>query len=368
MGAPAGHARLGAAGERGLLGLRNGACDRQRLARAGVSSKKWETDANFERLHAHFCMRNHELLRPALGSHNVRSLAHGIAVARFLGLAASGLEIQMLYGMADPEKQAIVDLGQRMRIYMPYGELIPGMAYLVRRLLENTSNESFVRASFSRTRLAGEIADESRCRVSGSQQGQARQGAANAPGQAGAVRSLQACSLSQRAAGRFRGGRAIGCGCAMRWASVKAELGQIYPLWIDGQAVETNASLTSINPSRLCAGRRHRRRRRRRVMRRMPSPPHGGRCRPGSRWGLAGGPNFCCGAAESMRRRRFELAAWEVLECGKPWREADADVCEAIDFCEYYAAGGHRDGSAARRCTCRARRTAPSICRAAWRP
>ena len=38
--------------------------------------------------------------------------------------------------------------GHRLRIYMPYGELIPGMAYLVRRLLENTSNDSFLRASF----------------------------------------------------------------------------------------------------------------------------------------------------------------------------------------------------------------------------
>ena len=38
-----------------------------------------------------------------------------------------------------------------------------------------------------------------------------------------------------------------------------------------------------------------------------------------------------------MRRRRFELAAWEVFECGKPWREADADIAEAIDFCEFYA-------------------------------
>ena len=37
-----------------------------------------------------------------------------------------------------------------------------------------------------------------------------------------------------------------------------------------------------------------------------------------------------------MRRRRFELAAWEVYECGKPWREADADVAEAIDYCDYY--------------------------------
>ena len=42
------------------------------------------------------------------------------------------------------------------------------------------------------------------------------------------------------------------------------------------------------------------------------------------------------GAGE-LRERRCELAALEVRECGKPWREADADVCEAIDFLEYYA-------------------------------
>ena len=113
-----------------------------------VFRKKADTDANFERA-ARRVLQRHELLRPALGSHNVRSLANGIATAQFLGLPAGAYEIQMLYGMADPEKQAIVDLGQRMRIYMPYGELIPGMAYLVRRLLENTSNESFVRASLS---------------------------------------------------------------------------------------------------------------------------------------------------------------------------------------------------------------------------
>ena len=38
-----------------------------------------------------------------------------------------------------------------------------------------------------------------------------------------------------------------------------------------------------------------------------------------------------------MRRRRFELAAWQLYECGKPWREADADVAESIDYCEFYA-------------------------------
>jgi RHH-type proline utilization regulon transcriptional repressor/proline dehydrogenase/delta 1-pyrroline-5-carboxylate dehydrogenase len=43
------------------------------------------------------------------------------------------------------------------------------------------------------------------------------------------------------------------------------------------------------------------------------------------------------GAADVLRRRRHELAALQVRECAKPWAEADADVCEAIDFLEYYA-------------------------------
>ncbi len=66
----------------------------------------------------------------------------------------------MLYGMADAEKQVLVELGHRLRIYMPFGELIPGMAYLVRRLLENTSNDSFLRASFAEDVAAGGAADE----------------------------------------------------------------------------------------------------------------------------------------------------------------------------------------------------------------
>jgi RHH-type proline utilization regulon transcriptional repressor/proline dehydrogenase/delta 1-pyrroline-5-carboxylate dehydrogenase len=41
--------------------------------------------------------------------------------------------------------------------------------------------------------------------------------------------------------------------------------------------------------------------------------------------------------AEQFRKRRFELSAWIVFETGKPWRESDADVAEAIDFCDYYA-------------------------------
>jgi RHH-type proline utilization regulon transcriptional repressor/proline dehydrogenase/delta 1-pyrroline-5-carboxylate dehydrogenase len=44
-------------------------------------------------------------------------------------------------------------------------------------------------------------------------------------------------------------------------------------------------------------------------------------------------------AADLLRSRRVDLAALAVRECGKPWPEADGDVCEAIDFLEYYATG-----------------------------
>ena len=62
----------------------------------------------------------------------------------------------------------------------------------------------------------------------------------------------------------------------------------------------------------------------------------------GSRdWGRGrprNGPTCLRAAAATLRERRLELAALEVRECAKPWPEADADVCEAIDFLEYYAA------------------------------
>jgi RHH-type proline utilization regulon transcriptional repressor/proline dehydrogenase/delta 1-pyrroline-5-carboxylate dehydrogenase len=110
-----------------------------------VFERKEETDANFER-----CVRllhdNHGAVRAAFGSHNLRSLAYAVTYARTLGIPDSGYELQMLYGMAEPIQAALRRLGLRLRVYAPVGELVPGMAYLVRRLLENTSNDSFLRA------------------------------------------------------------------------------------------------------------------------------------------------------------------------------------------------------------------------------
>ncbi|MFN9068209.1 MAG: proline dehydrogenase family protein, partial [Bdellovibrionales bacterium] len=109
---------------------------------------KAETDANYERC-AKLLIDNHQHIRVALASHNVRSLSTALVHAEKVGLPKAGLEIQMLYGMAEPIKKTFVEMGYRVREYAPVGDLLPGMAYLVRRLLENTSNESWLRGKFA---------------------------------------------------------------------------------------------------------------------------------------------------------------------------------------------------------------------------
>src|SRR5438132_6789107 len=113
-----------------------------------VYFQKPQSDANFETL-TRLLLENESIVTAAFGSHNIRSIAHAQAFADELGIDRSRFEFQLLYGMTGPIKRALVALGYRVREYSPVGELLPGMSYLVRRLLENTSNEGFLRAKFS---------------------------------------------------------------------------------------------------------------------------------------------------------------------------------------------------------------------------
>src|SRR5262249_38670255 len=85
---------------------------------APVWGHKWETDVCYEQMTA-FLLDNRERLRPALASHNVRSLAHALALATLHDLPPGSFEIQMLYGMGEPLKDVFVRLGQRVRVYTP---------------------------------------------------------------------------------------------------------------------------------------------------------------------------------------------------------------------------------------------------------
>ncbi len=296
-----------------------------------VFERKWETDANYERL-TRFLLLNHTFLRPALGSHNIRSLAHGLALARHLGLPESGLELQMLYGMGDPEKQVLVDMGYRMRIYMPYGELIPGMAYLVRRLLENTSNDSFLRASF-----AEHISPETLL-MNPLDSGHASQSSAATPATKTPAEISPAATNSpfhnepltdfSKEESRRR--------CKRRWPAFVRPLVNFIPC---GSAVgpsrRTSNSYRSIRRTKSGSSASWPPRGVPRPI--GPWPRRAMRSRPGAPGRSKTAPLSCGARPKYMRRRRFELAAWEVYGCGKAWREADGDVCEAIDFCEFYA-------------------------------
>jgi RHH-type proline utilization regulon transcriptional repressor/proline dehydrogenase/delta 1-pyrroline-5-carboxylate dehydrogenase len=227
----------------------------------------------------------------------------------------------MLYGMADAEKQVIVDLGYRLRIYMPYGELIPGMAYLVRRLLENTSNESFLRANFAELVSAEKLLMnplDHRTKTDG-------RAAAGHP----ASYPLSATFVNEPPTDFGREANRQAMRDAL--ASTERQWDATYPLFIDGQEVTSGQWLSSVNPShnahlvgRVAIAEIEHARAAVEAARR--SLPH---------WnglGAARRAEYLRRAAAVMRQRRFELAAWEVHECAKSWREADADVCEAIEM------------------------------------
>jgi proline dehydrogenase len=108
-----------------------------------VFEVKAECDRNFEALTRRL-VEARPLVRVAIASHNLRSVSHAIAYNREAGGGDADLELQVLRGLGDDLAHALASKGFRVRSYCPVGELVAGMAYLVRRLLENTSNESFL--------------------------------------------------------------------------------------------------------------------------------------------------------------------------------------------------------------------------------
>jgi RHH-type proline utilization regulon transcriptional repressor/proline dehydrogenase/delta 1-pyrroline-5-carboxylate dehydrogenase len=117
-----------------------------------VFEVKADCDRNFEALTRRL-LEARPAVRVAVASHNLRSVAHAIAVNRLGGGDDRDLELQVLRGLGDDLAHALATRGHRVRTYCPVGDLVAGMAYLVRRLLENTSNESFLSAQAHGTPL-----------------------------------------------------------------------------------------------------------------------------------------------------------------------------------------------------------------------
>ncbi len=296
-----------------------------------VFLQKPESDLNFELL-TRILLENESTITAAFGSHNVRSIAHAQALAEQLGIDRSRFEFQLLYGMAGPVKRALVEMGYRVREYCPVGELLPGMSYLVRRLLENTSNEGFLRAKFS-----DNVSEDELLRDPAELVAQSATGARHleVSGDGASLDTPQGDTYENAPLVNFvyeqnqdRMREAL--------AHVRTQLGQKYPLVINGEKVWTEKTIASINPS-------------------SPEDVVGHVAEAGipeaeravkaardafEKWSRTSFETRCRlleRAADIMHRRRFELSALEVFEVGKAWAEADGDIREAMDFCQFYA-------------------------------
>src|SRR6266513_1834165 len=281
-----------------------------------VFLQKPQSDANFEKL-TRVLFQNNAVVTPAFGSHNVRSIAHAQAVADELGIDRRRFEFQLLYGMAGPIKRALVGMGYRVREYCPIGELLPGMAYLVRRLLENTSNEGFLRAKFAENVSAKELLRDPRDLIKPAVAG------IGDPGGIASSDGKNSTSLDIAPADVYRNSPLVNFAYkdsqekmqgALR--EVRKRFGEKYPLVIGGQKVWTDQLTPLVNPS-------------------APDEIVG----YGSEAGIREAERAVKAAREAdiMERKRYELSAVEVFEVGKPWNEADGDIRKAIDFCRFYA-------------------------------
>lgn len=283
-----------------------------------VFDRKPESDIQFERL-AGRLMQEHEALHPALASHNLRSLSAGLAWAEELGVPDESYELQMLYGMGEEQARVFTELGHRVRVYTPFGDLIPGMAYLVRRLLENTSNDSFLRHSYATDVSVEELL-----------MSPAEALDAMPPSETKDAPEFVNEPLTDFTIGENRDAMEASL------ADVRDRFGEDYPLVIDGKAVDGRTVLTSRNPAKKeeIVGT---------VSSATPdqvSEAVEAARRAQPQWAKLDAEQraeYLEVVAAELDSRRFELASWIVFEVGKPWVEADADVAEAIDFCRYYA-------------------------------
>ena len=290
---------------------------RQRNWPIPVFLEKAETDANYERL-SRLLLENHDVIDAAFGSHNLRSLAHAMVAARELGVPSKGYEIQMLYGMAEPFRQAIIENGQRVRVYLPVGELLPGMSYLIRRLMENTSNTSFLRQTYADNKDVEALIASPAAAIKNSENSRTQDDYNGKT--SGLFRNEPAIDFSRRENRTQFAATLESIGTRIKQQTKKSDRGE----WLE--------SVNPANPSESVgrvrvAGGAEADKAVDAATRFLPE----WRATPAKKRA-----EILFRAAQIMRRQRWELAVWEVFEVGKGWREADGDVIEAIDYLEYY--------------------------------
>jgi len=301
-----------------------------------VWQKKPESDANYEKLTL-FLLENIDLVTPNFASHNVRSCAHAIAQAERLGLDPRAYEFQALYGMADELKLSLMSMGHRVREYCAIGELLPGMAYLVRRLLENTSNEGFLRLKNMGEATKEALLANPVTQIAAAPAPLARPVERLAPNAPAANRvGSNAVHLFKNAANTDFSQSASREKQRAALAAVSAQLGKKHPLIIAGKKITDRDHVVSVNPAKPTQVIGHWARATIADADAAVTAAHAAF----PKWRATPAEDRAAvleRAADLMETRRFELNSLLILEAGKPWLEADGDTSEAIDFCRFYA-------------------------------
>ncbi len=290
-----------------------------------VFIEKEDTDANYERLTRRL-LYHRSTLHAAFGTHNLRSLCVALAHAQNLGLPPGAFELQMLFGMAEPERNLLRDLGHRLRLYAPVGDLLTGMAYLVRRLLENTANSSFLRLSHHDHADIGQLMAKPEPSPDKTRPIPDQRSTRNSD----LAASFENCPLADFTSDETR------CAFSKAVAEGEKQFPWQVPVVINGQSRTQGAALFHVTPN---------------LKTRIATSTNSATLQEVEQavgfakkaWPAWRDLPLETRAARindlgaRLERDRFRLAAMEVHEQAKPWREADADVAEAIDFCRYYA-------------------------------
>ena len=283
-----------------------------------VYTIKAESDANYE-MAAGYLLENYKFIRTALASHNVRTLSACLVKAQQLGLHKNAFEIQMLYGMAEPIKKTFSDMGYRVREYAPIGELIPGMAYLVRRLLENTSNESWLRGKFAEGKTVAELMKDPSVGLAPTSATPEKNPKLfhNEP-----LLDFAITEARQKTVAAIQ--------------NLKSQLPvKVQPI-LDGRTQTCEKVFRRPNPSYTTETVAEVQMASTELAEKAMQSAHNAF----TTWKKTAAherAQILDRVADLMTEQKYRLMAAQILEVGKPWAEADADVAEAIDFLRYYA-------------------------------
>lgn len=306
-----------------------------------VFTNKADSDACFETC-TEIMLRAHPHVLTALGSHNVRNLAYGMALAESLNIPQSALEIQMLYGMADPFKEAVSKMGYRLREYVPVGEMLPGMAYLVRRLLENTSNEGFLRAKYvdqaqqlALLRRPSDIVAERAAKIAAEVEG---------GGDSQYLPEDHEQKQKQKTKALFANQPPLDFAIAEHRSTLTRALQEVkqkYPLraypFVNGRRREEFSWGTHVSPNDATLTVSEYALSDSSLADEAAEVASAAMKKWSREFSASTRISLVRELAAKMRERRFELMAIMMDEVSKTGPEADGDVCEAIDFCEFYA-------------------------------